>query len=103
MVTLRLWHVLQYSKNSLISLRCLSDVVAIDAGYWHVLALKSDGTVVTWGWDGYDLDIIPEGLDNVIADLTSLSNLISAKMTSLHGLSYIFHGIELVTLKIANL
>ena len=45
----------------------LSDVVAIDAGYWHVVALKSDGTVVTWGWDGYGLDDIPPGLNNVVA------------------------------------
>lgn len=28
-------------------------VVAIDAGWHHSIALCSDGTVVTWGWNGY--------------------------------------------------
>ena len=31
------------------------------------MALKSDGTVVTWGWDGYGLDLIPSDLNDVIA------------------------------------
>jgi alpha-tubulin suppressor-like RCC1 family protein len=31
----------------------LTDVVAIDAGYYYDLALLADGTVMAWGWDGY--------------------------------------------------
>jgi alpha-tubulin suppressor-like RCC1 family protein len=45
----------------------LSDVVAIAAGYEHSLALKADGTVVTWGQDGFGLSTVPEGLGDVVA------------------------------------
>ena len=42
----------------------LSDVVAIAAGVYHNLALKADGTVVTWG--DYSTPV-PADLSNVIA------------------------------------
>jgi hypothetical protein len=43
----------------------LSGVVAISAGLWHSVALKSDGTVVAWGRD-------LEGQINVPADLSGV-------------------------------
>ena len=42
----------------------LSNVVDIAAGYDHSVALKSDGTVVTWGaTNTYGRNLIPAGAD----------------------------------------
>lgn len=41
----------------------LSNVIAISAGYWQNLALKSDGTVVAWG----ATNTVATGLTNIIA------------------------------------
>ena len=38
----------------------LSDVIAIEAGNYHSLALKSDGTIVGWGMNVYEQLIMPE-------------------------------------------
>ena len=45
----------------------LSNVVAIAAGWYHNLALKSDGTVVAWGddWSDSGAANVPSGLSNV--------------------------------------
>ena len=45
----------------------LSNVVAIAAGDSHSLALKSDGTVVAWGYNGEGQTTVPAGLSNVVA------------------------------------
>ena len=45
----------------------LTDVVAIDGGANHSLALKSDGTVVAWGDNTYGQIDVPPGLSNVVA------------------------------------
>jgi hypothetical protein len=47
----------------------LSNVVAIAAGGYHVLALKRDGTVVTWGSSASQFSVtnVPPGVTNVIA------------------------------------
>ena len=45
----------------------LTDVIAVAAGHYHSLAVKSDGTVVGWGDNGFgQLDIPPE-LTGVVA------------------------------------
>jgi len=45
----------------------LNRVVAIAAGSYHSLALKSDGTVVAWGWNVFGQSTVPGGLSNVVA------------------------------------
>jgi hypothetical protein len=45
----------------------LSGVTAIAAGAGHSLALKSDGTVAAWGWNGHGQTTVPEGLSGVTA------------------------------------
>jgi alpha-tubulin suppressor-like RCC1 family protein len=45
----------------------LSNVIAIAAGAFHNLALKSDGTVVAWGHNSFGEASVPAGLSNVIA------------------------------------
>src|SRR5438093_1591913 len=48
-----------------------TDFTAIAAGGYHCFALKSDGSVVTWGqiWDGstYVTETVPSGLTGVIS------------------------------------
>jgi hypothetical protein len=39
------------------------DFVAISAGGNHGLALKSDGSIVGWGWNNYGQATVPEGND----------------------------------------
>ena len=45
----------------------LSGVIAIAGGAYHSLALKSDGKVVAWGYDGSGQTDVPASLTNVIA------------------------------------
>lgn len=45
----------------------LSGVVAISAGKTHGLALKADGLVVTWGWNGFGQLAVPSTLNGVVA------------------------------------
>ena len=56
----------------------LSNVVAVAGGYYHSLALKSDGTVAAWGDNNYHQTSVPATLsNNVVAvaggDLHSLA------------------------------
>src|SRR2546427_10014805 len=54
-----------------INTACVSNVVAIAAGYSHSLLLKSDGTVFACGaysdFVGADPVVVPDGLSNSIA------------------------------------
>jgi alpha-tubulin suppressor-like RCC1 family protein len=43
------------------------DVVDIECGTRHMLALKSDGTVVAWGDNSFGQCDVPAGLDHVVA------------------------------------
>ena len=45
----------------------LTNVVAIAAGFGNDIALKADGTVVTWGDNQYGQTNVPSGLSNVVA------------------------------------
>lgn len=45
----------------------LTDVVAIDAGAIHSLALRSDGTVIAWGDNTRGQTSVPVGLSDVVA------------------------------------
>ncbi|MBE0540387.1 MAG: immunoglobulin domain-containing protein, partial [Verrucomicrobia bacterium] len=43
-----------------------SNVVAIAAGAYHNLALRADGTVVSWGTNGFGLATVPPTATNVV-------------------------------------
>ncbi len=45
----------------------LSEVAGIAVGLSHMLALKSDGTVVGWGDNSYGESVAPAGLSGVVA------------------------------------
>lgn len=45
----------------------LTGVVAIAAGAWHSLALRTDGTVTAWGLDWSEQCAVPAGLDDAVA------------------------------------
>ena len=44
----------------------LTNAVALSAGFDHVLALRSDGTVICWGFDSHGQTEVPPGLSNVV-------------------------------------
>src|SRR5437764_6295605 len=39
----------------------------VAAGQIHNLALKQDGTVLAWGWNGFGQSSVPAGLSGVVA------------------------------------
>ena len=41
--------------------------MAIDAGGYHTVALKQDGTVVAWGYNDEGQTKVPAGLSGVVA------------------------------------
>ena len=49
----------------------LNGVVAIAAGFWHTLALKSDETVVAWGDNSYGQTIIPLARSNGVVAIAA--------------------------------
>jgi alpha-tubulin suppressor-like RCC1 family protein len=56
----------------------LTDVVAMDGGIQHTIALRSDGTVWSWGDNGYGQLGIGQGPDSPTpVQVTSLSNVVA--------------------------
>lgn len=49
----------------------LQNVVAVDMGYEHAVALKSDGTLVVWGTNSHGQLDVPAGLSDVVAVSTA--------------------------------
>ena len=45
----------------------LTDVVALNAGWMHSMALRADGTVTAWGDNSYGQTSVPAGLTNAAA------------------------------------
>src|ERR1044072_2486235 len=45
----------------------LSNAIAVSAGWFHSVVLKSDGTVVAWGFNNNGQTNTPPGLSNVVA------------------------------------
>ncbi len=56
-----------------------SNLVAVAGGYFHSLALKSDGTVAAWGWNGSGQTIVPGGLSGVIAIAAGYNHSLALK------------------------
>jgi hypothetical protein len=57
----------------------LSNVVAIASGDYHILALRSDSTVVAWGRDSDGQSNVPAGLSNVVAIAAGGRNSLALK------------------------
>lgn len=45
----------------------LTNVIAVAGGYNHALALKSDGKITAWGWNGNGQTNVPTSASNVVA------------------------------------
>jgi alpha-tubulin suppressor-like RCC1 family protein len=57
----------------------LTGVAAIAAGQGHVVALKSDGTVVAWGNNYYGQTTVPAGLSGVTAIAAGVNQTVALK------------------------
>ena len=55
----------------------LSGVTAIAGGGYHTVALKSDGTVVAWGYNYYGQTSVPAGLSGVTAIAAGYSHTVA--------------------------
>ena len=51
----------------------LTDIIAIDAGVWHAVALTSDGRIHEWGYDGQSGEVLTSS--EAIASLTGIVDI----------------------------
>ena len=51
----------------------LTDIIAIDAGVWHAVALTSDGRIHEWGYDGQSGEVLTSS--ESIASLTGIADI----------------------------
>lgn len=81
----------------------LTDVVAVEAGEVHTLALRSNGEVVAWGRNyGTGAEIVPDGLTDVVAISTKLGHNLALRSdgtvvawgSNSHGQATVPNGLE---------
>lgn len=54
-------------------------MATVSGGVGHGLALKSDGTVVAWGWNGYGQTDVRAGLTDVVTIDTRIHHNLALK------------------------
>ena len=57
------------SGESLVPAEAQSEVIAIAAGLLHTLALKSDGSVLAWGWNAYGQSTVPANASTGVTEV----------------------------------
>jgi hypothetical protein len=57
----------------------LSNITALAIGSRHTVALRQDGTVVSWGYSDYGVTNVPPGLSNVVAIAAGQTNTVALK------------------------
>jgi len=61
------WGDNSFGQTNVPDYQCVPDIKAIAAGYYHCLALRSNGTVIAWGDTSQGQTNIPPTVTNVMA------------------------------------
>jgi alpha-tubulin suppressor-like RCC1 family protein len=70
-----------------------SGFTAVAAGGWHSLALKADGSIIAWGWNGYGQCNVPAPNTGFVAVAAGFSHSLSLKADgSIIGWGYNDYG-----------